>query len=753
MTKPNRRQFLGGLGIGAGTAALSDNMGLLARSAEVGTPTGPVEPTASQAEPAPIDFRYSPHNRQAAFCFPLDPYKSLVGERGELRCGFDKGWGIHSFSEIVEFSLLGCEPDVVAGQYLEAPAIPIVHTRIDRAEAFMELTTFASHRPGEGRVDNVILEIRPRIKTGIHVVPSIALKTKKKPLIRDVGNAAGAIALESGTAPIFMLADAGLSLGDELGHGRRFLLPTGHATSDRPVRYFLRFPQEGQPFEKLQAGLNEPGKLLAEVRDYWQNWTPCRGDVQAQLPGRMGEFWTACARNILQACEVKDGKANLQVGPTVYRGLWVVDGHFLIEASRFLGYDDEAQQGLEATWDRQAENGAVVGGAGGEHWKDAGIAMFTLVRQAELTQDWTYFRKMQPQVLRAVNYLKGLRDKGKAEGSINGRYGLLAQGSGDGGMGGIASEFTNTLWVLAALKAVVGAADRLSISGFEDTQQFYAELRTAFFAAARQEMRTHPAGFEYLHMLAKGDPQWALDEWRGDWVRPRPQTAQWALAHTIYPGGFFPKSDPIVQGYIALMQACTQEDVPAETGWLRHEGLWNYDAAFAAHVYMWAGLQGWASRTFAGFLNHATPLYCWREEQPTRGSLNSGYVGDMPHNWASAMCVLYLRNMLALEDAQSLRLLAGIGDWELNLAEPWHIAHSPTRFGPVSLLLEPLDGRRGWRLVFERGKGPEPESVELPATLGSRQSLVELTGATSNREGDRIQVAPGASSWQAIWKG
>ena len=81
--------------------------------------------------------------------------------------------------------------------------------------------------------------------------------------------------------------------------------------------------------------------------------------------------------------------------------------------------------------------------------------------------------------------------------------------------------------------------------------------------------------------------------------------------------------------------------------WLRHQGVWNYDAAFAAHVYLWAGLQGWARRTFVGFLNHASPLYCWREEQPTRGSLNADYNGDMPHNWASAMCVLYMRNMLA----------------------------------------------------------------------------------------------------------
>ena len=746
MPKANRRQFLGGVGIGAGAAALARNLELL-HSAEAEPPAESAVTPEDSRQPGLVDFRYSPRTWQSAFCFPGDHFKSLVGDRGELKYGFIRRCGIYCFSETVEFSLLGCEPDVVASQELEAPSIPIIRTRIDREQAIMELTTFASNRPNEGRVDNVILEIRPRIRHDVHAVPLISIRTKDKPTIRDLGTA-NAVVLGEETAKIFMVSDARLARGEGIGLGQQFLLPTGHATSDRPARYFLRFPQEGQLFEKLKAGLNEPDRLLAEVREYWHNWAPCRGAVQADLPGRFGEFWNACARNILQASEEKTGKVNLQVGPTVYRGLWVVDGHFLIEAARFLGYDDEAQQSLEATWGRQQESGAVVAGAGGEHWKDTGIAIFTIVRQAELTQDWTYFRKMQPQVLRAVSYLKGLRDKAKAEGSVNGRYGLLAQGFGDGGLGTLASEFTNTLWVLASLKSAVNAADRLGIAGFEDTKQFYSELRSAFSAAAKQEMRKHPAGFEYLHMLTKEDPQWSLPEWD----RPRPQTAQWALAHTIFPGVLFAKDDPIVRGYVALMQSCTQEDIPAETGWLWHEGVWNYDAAFAAHVYLWAGLADWARRTFVGFLNHASPLYCWREEQPTRGSLNADYNGDMPHNWASAMCVLYLRNMLALEDAQSLRLLAGVGDYELMAAKPFHLGHSPTRFGRISLYLEPLDTSRGWKLAFERGKGPQPESVQLPAVLGTQNRLEDVKGATFTREGDSILVAPGASSWQAVWK-
>ena len=199
------------------------------------------------------------------------------------------------------------------------------------------------------------------------------------------------------------------------------------------------------------------------------------------------------------------------------------------------------------------------------------------------------------------------------------------------------------------------------------------------------------------------------------WNRPRPQTAQWALSHSIFPGEVFEKNDPIVRGHIALLQSCTQEDVPTETGWLWHDSLWTYNASFAAHVYLWAGLRDWAHRTFTGFLNHASPLYCWREEQPLQHALAGQDWGDMPHNWASAECVRYLRHMFAFEDGKSLRLLNGITAAELTPTA----RYSPPEFS------DPLwkDQSRtrtcrcaGWRLRFERARGLSPSSVSLPAT-------------------------------------
>lgn len=751
MKRPSRRQFLFDVGAGLGVASIANAKSVLGEDRKSPGSAPEEENLVSNIEslPAEVDFRYTPLSSQLTYCFPDDPYKSLVGEHGDLRYGHPGiGRGIDYFPEVVEFSLEGMEANHVRWQQVEAPGVPVVHTRIDRPEAFLELTTFATRRDGEGRVDNVILEVTPRTLHSLHAVPLIILHTKHDITVTR-SSTGTTLQLDNNSAVPFVVSDSVLTPHLNGVVWRSYALKANVAADGRPFRCFFRFPQEGQDSEKLNGGLRDPDDLLEEARQYWQNWRPFEGNVSWQLPDRYSEFLVACARNIQQARAKKAGKVTFQVGPTVYRGLWIVDGNFILEAARYLGYDKAAQEGLETEWGRQLPDGQIVAGGGREHWKDTGIAMFTLVRQAELSQDWSYFRQMRPNVLRAVKFLEGLRAKAKSDGSISGRYGILAPGFGDGGLGGIRPEFTNTLWVLAGLKAVTEAADRLQLSGFHDTKRFYKELRASFFAAAAQEMRQFPEGFRYLPMLMKEDPAWSNPN---PWNRPRPQTAQWALSQAIYPGLVFDKDDPIVKGHIKLMQACTQEDIPADTGWLHHGGVWTYNAPFVSHVYLWAGLQDWAKQTFIGYLNHATPRYCWREEQPLRGSLTADYIGDMPHNWASAECILYLRHMLALEDGQDLRLLAGIGDVDLSGEQPISLAHSPTRFGRVGMNFEPFDKLRGWRLQFRRDSGPAPRSVRLPVMLGSHFRFSRVTGAGIRREKNAILVGPSATAWEASWK-
>ncbi len=386
-----------------------------------------------------------------------------MGSSGELRYGHPgTNISIDAFSSIVRFSVGGMEPDRVVRQELEAPGVPIVHTWIERPSLQLELIAFATNRPDEGRVDNVMVQLRNRGGEEIHAAPLVRVETRGRlEAVPLAGGGTTRVIGEEGEC--YLVADRPLTAFTAFA-GYALAAPALLCRPDAPVRLLFRFPQERQAADRVVKGLGEPDALLAEARAYWSAWKPFGGDVRWKLPGRQQEFLTACARNILEAREVKNGRKTFQVGPTCYRGLWIVDGNFILESARYLGYDAEAQQGLEATWSHQLPDGGVFAAAPGEHWKDTAIAMFTMVRQAELSGDWTYFRSMIPNVLRAADFLRRVRDRGRTENSANGQYGLLARGFGDGGLGGLRSEFTNTVWTLAGLRAVLNAAERLGMN-------------------------------------------------------------------------------------------------------------------------------------------------------------------------------------------------------------------------------------------------------------------------------------------------
>jgi hypothetical protein len=706
-----------------------------------------VEAELSPSSSSSVDFRYAPKHFQTAFCLPDDRHKSLADESGRLLYDFPDNQfaSIFEFGTVIEFSLAGMEPNEIRRHWIESASTPIIHTLIERSNVSFELIQFATKR-AEGRVDNVILRISAKHEP-LHVSPQVRIHSCLSYQLSDTKSPFTIVTRNGGAPWLYCLSPEpkrGEAVWWKDAAGFLLYLEQLIVESGRDIDYLFRLPQESCPHLDTSCAANS---LLQEARDYWSSWKPYGNTVRVSLNGRHEEFLVASARNIQQAREEKNGQLVFQVGPTVYRGLWIVDGNFLLEAARYLGYDAEADAGLRSEWKRQLANGQIVAGGGGAHWKDTAIAMFTLVRACELKQDWSLLRELAPQVRLAIEFLKMSRDKARRGKSDNGRYGLLEPGFPDGGIGGEHSEFSNTLWTLAGLQAIARCNRELGIRELNGADSLYRELRASFDAAAAREMVSDPRGFKYLPILMASDPDWQIAD---AWARPRPQTAQWGLSHAIFPGEIFAKDDPIVRGHIALMQSIVAEDVPAETGWLKHESLWTYNAPFVAQVYLWAGQREWAHRTFEGFLNHASPLYCWREEQPLQHALVSQYWGDMPHNWASAECIRYLRHRLVLEDGDSLRLLCGLVATELDVRQPIELHDTPTRFGRVSLRLQPT-AKSGWRLEFQRDGARAPKSVEITADIFHPREA-HIAGASFRRAGDRIAVDSDATKWTVTWQ-
>jgi len=755
MEDHERRKFLAQLGLTVGAMALGKDILNAFPKPDLIFQGKMQAKTVSPSSGTPeVDFRYAPADWQSTYCFPDDPFKSLVGKFGELlygHAGMGADW--NAFAHVVAVGLHDRARGTYVNQKLEAPGIPIITTDLEWDDVLMHLTSFATNDPDEGRIDNLLVELYSRGTNEVEVTPEITIHSEAGFTALSEGDH-GTVQLNGNPPVIFFTVGSALQPGGD-AHDHRFMLKGGKAAKDTAYKYLVRFPQEKQPKEKIRYDVGDVEKLLKEARDFWQLWSPTGGKVAWQINGVEQDFLTACSRNIVESREVKGGKHVYQVGPTCYRGLWMVDGYSLLEAARYLGQDKEAQESLDYMWNLQADDGSITGGAGATHYKDSAVAVFTLIRQAELTQNWDYFNELYPDAFKALMYLRDLRQNAKKDGTPNSKYGLMPEGFGDSGIGGSARpEFTNTIWTLVALKKMMEVIKRLKVPRLSDVVNFYGELREAFYKAGAEELVKHPKGFSYLPMLMRADTAWSDPDVK---KRPKPQVAQIYLTQAVYPGMLFERGDRFAGGNLQLMQAVTtREDIPVETGWLSNDAVWPYNAAIVAQLYLYNLLPDLARKTFIGFLNHASPLFAWREEQSYAGTPNPQYIGDMPHNWASAECIRYLRHMLVMEDEKDLRLFDGLGLPEVSSGKPISLTYTPTKWGRITVTLEPVD-KKNWhtkfvREAFDESTMPPIGYVTMPNKLPGEFWFDKITGAKRIQYGDRIMIPGAATTWECTWR-
>lgn len=757
MQNKNRRKFLRELGLTVGALTIGREIGF-------GFPTIQTQPKPfTRQRPTPkntrIDYRYAPESWQSAYCLPNDPYKSLVSKNGELLYGHPgPGAAPDAFAQIVSFGFRDAAEGAFVSQKMDSAAAPVVTTLLDWKAAGVEMTLFATQIEGEGRVDNLLVKITPKSAEKTLLVPELRVRSRAR-FSSDTEDEAmlprkemGIATLDGSPSRVFFVVDAPVDHAERDGV-HTFRLKEIELTAGATAEYVVRFPQESQEAGALSGGLARPQDLVANARAFWQAWKPTGASLVWAMSGTSAEFLTASSRTMSQCRLSAAGKGSYISGPTVSRSLHAVEGHFMSEAALYLGNVQEARETVVALWDRQDEQGAIVAPDGDQRSKDTAAAIYALVRYAELSQDWDYLNELYPDAHKAAMYLRGLRDRALGDGTANGAYGLIQKGPGDNGLPGVRAEFGNTLWTMIALKLLLEVSDRLFLDKRSETREFYGQLRASFVAASKQEMRKHANGFSYLPMLMKNDELWSDPDERR---RPRPQTAQLALSQAIYPGLLFTKEEGIVKSHLDLMRASLREGVPAETGWLADNGIWNGNAAAAAEVFLWAGMAEEARLIFDAFLNHASPLLAWRAEQPVKGSAQKESIGDMPQSWASAECVRFLRHSLVMEDDKSLRLFNGLSESDLAAGKPITLAATPTRWGKVSISVEPADAKT-WVTKFTREPAadqhlPALSSVVLPLRLPGNFQFDKFTGPSVIKNAPTAVIDPALLSWEVTWK-
>jgi len=702
-----------------------------------------------------IDFRYAPQSSWTAICRPDDPYKTLVDEQGRLLYGFKE----NGFKCVYEFHVQTDRQPLQVTQSTESARRPIVRTTFSYPQVTLELTAFGHKHDGQRRTDVVLWRIHTEESS---IMTHFQVQTQGKGVVFK-GNS------PEDSHKIYAIGigetedDASLAFVSTQSLAPGFACDYGPSSALRTVRKLVR---QGEVLEGaiiVPLNYQDPAGLdlawareaLDDERSYWD--TLQLSPLKLEVPDdRMMDMITACARNILQAREIKEGIPEFQVGAAHYRGLWVVDGHFMLEAAWYLGHADEAFHGLNALLRRAKPDGSIAQQP--HHIKETGIALATMVRQCELRGDMDKLQSLWPIVKRAVGHIEWLREQSKLRGPDAPEYGLMPPAYGDGGLSGRRPEYTTPLWTLVGLKFITEAAERL---GFTDDaiafRSSYESLLKAFYEHAEKDMRTLPDGTPYLPMLKPGpseyvgEPHWIEGELPGipdnPWQRVTPTTATWALAHAIYPGEVFKKDDAIVRNFCHLLELTDDDEgVPSGTGWEPYQTMWVYSSSFYAHVWLLCGRPDKTVDYLYAFANHATPTRVWREEQAFQHTHHGYWVGDMPHNWASAEFIRLIRNMLVLETGNRLELLAGLPkDWIIS-KKPVFVERTPTRYGAVSLKMEvQADGAVRIEVKQDAAWPLKPDGCRLHLTALKLAGLrdARLDGAAIPTEDDVLSLPVG----------
>ena len=608
-----------------------------------------------------VDFRFSPPEWQTAICLPDDPQKSLVDRSGELLYHYKQGgreFGTHIGMEVTGNA-------VWQKQELLAPRVPIVRTlhTTEGLEIWQEAFAVTPLRQTNARNDLILIRVTNPGSQARVLRPRLIVDTSRAFAFQPKIQRVTVNDHETITTSLKMTG-----LAEEQKTRRVIQLEELEVPAGRSASFCVLY-SGGDSIVVEPATVKQALACRERAVKYWERAPLPFGRVTVPDAG-IQALVDSSIRNIWQAREIKKGLPAFQVGPTCYRGLWIVDGSFLLEAAALLGAGQEARNGVAYELTYQQPDGRIE--VMKDFSKENGIVLWTCVRHAQLTQDKAWLESLWPKLERVAAHIRALRQQTFTNSSTL-DDGLLPAGFPDGGIGGVMDEYTNPYWNLLGLRAFIQAAHWLGKAESAATwQREYDDFMAAYRRASKRDLKKDPHGHAYVPIRMDG--------------QDLPQRGQWAFCHAVYPGQIFAQDDPLVASTMAMLEATEREGMVYGTGW-DATGIWNYFASFYGHAWLWQGNGRMAAQALYAFANHASPTLVWREEQSLKGE-KFKKVGDMPHNWASAEFIRLVVHLLALDRGSELHLCEGLPAEWLRPGSITRLNGVATRFGPLTMELK-----------------------------------------------------------------
>jgi len=389
--------------------------------------------------------------------------------------------------------------------------------------------------------------------------------------------------------------------------------------------------------------------------------------IQAMIDSSLRTLW--------QARETINGHTQFNSSFSLYRGLWAGDAVYITNLASHLGDSRSARETLDALFAHQLPNGIVDELHPQKIFRATAETIWGVVREAEISGDWSYAEKRWPQIVLGVSGIRGLRAETLQHPGAP-YYGMLPPGFSDGGILDIGSEYSSVYCTITGLCAAERLARKLSHQKEAgDFRQLADDFLTAFNRHRVRDQRRDAHGNLYLPVRVgfKGED-------------PIPQLTQWAFMDAHLNGeGWLPSDHELVTGSLALLESVEQQGLPVSMGWLPGGNWAGMGLFYAFQPLILNRPEKVADILYAG-ANHFSSVGTSVEEQTLVGQPLK-LAGDQPHNFAAAMMGHLPAAMLAYDRLGTLHLLGSVpAEWlkagAVNRLDGWR-----TGAGAVTLAL------------------------------------------------------------------
>jgi hypothetical protein len=494
------------------------------------------------------------------------------------------------------------------------------------------------------------------------LVPVLLIKTK-----RPLAAAPDGIATFEGRP--FLATQPAFTELTRTEHGWKASFPAG----TREVSTWVFSGQAGNG-DVAQVRATPLARALADNRERWAGFAIPYDRVTVADP-KIQAFIEASLRTLYQARETINGQTQFNSSFSLYRGLWAGDAVYITNLASHLGDSAAARSTLDALFAHQLPSGIIDELHPQKIFRTTAETIWGVVREAEISGDWSYAEKKWPQILLGVSGIRGLREETLKH--PNAAYhGMLPPGFSDGGILDIGSEYSSVYCTITGLRAAERLARKLGhAKEAGEFRQLADDFLASFNKNRARDQRRDAKGNLYLPVRVgfKGED-------------PIPQLTQWAFMDAHLNGeGWLPSDHELVRGSLALLESVEKQGLPVSMGWLPG-GNWAGMGLFYAFQHLILDRPAKVADILYAGANHFSAVGTSVEEQTLVGQPLK-LAGDQPHNFAAAMMVHLPAAMLAYDRLDTLHLLGSVPAEWLKPGAVNRLTNYRTAAGTVTLTL------------------------------------------------------------------